>query len=118
MKAPKLTAAMVQTAKSLGYSDAEMVQTLDKRGFDLWWKATQYDLLTAKSSGVTQQAAKAPAAPPSGVRIVKGNAPRPRALTAERGRLGGTTAAFNAAPTIENALAIMNAQQDLDRRRR
>lgn len=117
-KGNALLDAMAKTAQSIGYTNAEMQQTLDRRGFDLWWKATQYDLLTAKSSGVTQQAAKQPATPPSGVRIVKGNAPRPRPSTVERGRLGVVQAAFNSAPTMENALALMNAREQYTNRKR
>lgn len=109
-KAPKLVGDLLETARALGYSEDEIQQTLDPRGIDLWWMATQWRLSKAKASNVTQQTAQKPATPPSGVRIIKGNAPRPRALTVERGKLGGSQAAFNAAPTLENALAVANAR--------
>lgn len=109
IKAPKLVSAMLETARAYGYGEDEIQQTLDPRSIDLWIDATRWRLSQAAASNVTQQKAQ-PKAPPSGVRIIKGTAPRPRALTVERGRMGGTEAAFNSAPSLENALAVANAR--------
>jgi hypothetical protein len=117
-KGQKLGQAITETARAIGYTDAEIANTLDPRGFDLLWKATQYDLLQRERAGVTQRKADGTPAAPAGVRIVKGNAPRPRPLTVERARMGGTQAAFNANPTFENGLAGLNAATAFEQKRR
>jgi hypothetical protein len=117
-KGQKLGQAITETARAIGYTDAEIANTLDPRGFDLLWKATQYDILTREKTGVTQRKADGTPAAPAGVRIVKGNAPRPRPLTVERARMGGTQAAFNANPSFENGLAAYNAAMDHAQKRR
>ncbi len=115
-KGPKLVDAMFKTAHSLGFTKQEVESTLDPRNFDLWMKATLYDQLTGKAAGVTQQTEQNPKTPPS-VRIVKGNAPRPRPSTVERGRLGGIANAFEQSRTFEDALRFENAKTEYARSR-
>ena len=117
-KGVKLANAITTTAKNLGYTQAEIDATVDTRGFDLLWKATQYDLLMREKTGVTQRKADGTPAAPADVRIVKGNGSRPRPLTVEKGRMGGTMAAFNTVPSFDNALAALNAQTEYASKRR
>jgi hypothetical protein len=111
---------MKRTLTDMGFKPHQVanIHHFGPVNFDLVWKATQYDILTREKTGVTQRKADGTPAAPAGVRIVKGNAPRPRPLTVERARMGGTQAAFNANPSFENGLAAYNAAMDHAQKRR
>lgn len=127
-KGSQLWRDMVATAKDAGLTDEVIlaatgqaadrgVRPLDPANLNLWIKATKYDRLARESSSVTKTdpEAKAPELPR--MRVVKGTAPRPRPGTVERARIGGVSAAFAAKPTIENALAILDAREAYKARR-
>lgn len=120
---------MVATAKSAGLTDEIIlaatgqaddpgVRVVDPANLNLWVKATLYDRLMRETQAATQPAADAKPGEAQRIRVVKGNAPRPRPGTVERARIGGVDAAFAAKPTIENALRALNARDAYRDRRR
>ena len=102
---------------AVGMSDDPRYRVLDPPNLDLVVKATLYDRLMKETAAASQPAADAKPGELPRMRIVKGNAPRPRPGTVERGRIGGLQAAFNAKPTMENALAALEAKEAYRNRR-
>lgn len=117
-KGQKLWDEMVETGKRRGFSEAEIKSTLDPRAFDLWMDATLYHRTKRETSKVLQPGEKPKADKDGVVRLIRPQASRPRPATVERAALGGTTAAFNAAPTRENGLKLLRAQRALNAARR
>ena len=102
----------------MGQIDDPRYQIIDPANFTLWRKATLYDRLMKETQAASQPAADAKPGELPRMKIVKGNAPRPRPGTVERARIGGVSEAFRKAPTIENALAVLNAKDEYRTRRR
>lgn len=106
-----LQQAMLRTAYEAGYSKEEVEMSLDHRMFPIWIKAAKWDLMEAERANVTAKPT-APKPDATGtIKVVKARAARPTPIPAPKAALGRAQAAYNANPSRENALALMEAKR-------
>lgn len=107
-----LMAAMLKTAQEAGYTQAEIEMSLDPRGFALWHKATQYDLMMAKQKALSA-GPDAPKPDASGrLRVVKAGAPRPpRTIPSQDAAAGRAMQSLQRSGSIEDAMKVMQARR-------
>lgn len=102
--------AMLATCKAEGFSEADMAETLDPRVWGLVMKAARYDqLMRSKASAVAEGHVKAEAN--GKIRIVKANAPRPSARTAEHAQMASQHAKFQRTGSIADAAAALRMRR-------
>lgn len=110
-RGPVLQQAMIRVAHEAGYSAQEIEQTLDPRVLVLWTKAAKWDLMEAERANATAKPT-APKPDATGtIKVVKARAARPMTIPAPKAALGRAQAAYNANPSRENALALMEAKR-------
>ena len=103
---------MEEVAKSMGYSDDDLKNTLDPRAFRLLWEAAQYRRLKdARQSAVAGKQQPAPSAPrPQAVKVVSPTAARPTPRTARATEVSALAGRAMRTGSIQDVLALQRAQ--------